>query len=108
MILSCKRFFNFGESVARQTLFKETVGNDLRYKHIYLCHVDKYIGAYNPHTGEVVGYDTGDKFVPFVQKILDTYPEYSLHNVINEGIQEVIRKEIQSKRLSMEILGKSR
>lgn len=89
-------------------MFKDVVGCELKTKHIYLTYVDKYIGAYNPHTGEVVGYDTGDKFVPFVQKILNTYPEYSLHNVINEGIQEVIRKEIQSKRLSMEILGKSR
>ena len=75
-------------------MFKDWVGNDLRCKHIYICHVGKYIGAYNPHTGEVVGYETGDKFVPFVQEILLKYPDYSLHNVINDGIQELIKDEI--------------
>ena len=75
-------------------MFKDKVGNGLRYKHIYLCHVDKYIGAFNPHTGEVVGYDTGDRFVPFVQKILHDFPDYSPHNVINYGIQDEIRKKI--------------
>lgn len=68
----------------------------MKYKHIYLCHVDKYIGAYNPHTGEVVDYDTGDKFVPFVQKILDTFPEYTPHNVINQGVSEAIREKINA------------
>jgi hypothetical protein len=83
--------------VARQTLgkmFKDKVGNGLRYKHIYLCHVDKYIGAYNPYTGEVVGYEISNKFVPFVQKILHDFPDYSPHNVINEGIKDEIRKKI--------------
>ena len=66
----------------------------MKTKHIYLCHVDKYIGAYNPHTGEVIGYETGDKFVPFVQNILNKFPDYSPHNIINEGVQEEIRKKI--------------
>ena len=65
----------------------------MKCKHIYLCHVDKYIGAYNPYTGEI-RYASGDKFVPFVQKILQDFPEYSPHNVINEGISELIRKKI--------------
>lgn len=75
-------------------LFKNTIGNELNTKHIYICHVGSYIGAYNPHTGEVVGYKSGDKFVPFVKEILEKYPDYSPHNVINEGIQEVIRRKI--------------
>lgn len=75
-------------------MFKDKVGTGLKYKHIYLCHVDKYIGAYNPHTGEVVGYDTGDRFVPFVKKILHDFPDYTPHNVINYGIEEVIRRKI--------------
>lgn len=75
-------------------MFKDKVGTGLKYKHIYLCHVGKYIGAYNPHTGEVVGYETGDKFVPFVQEILLKYPDYSPHNIINEGVEEVIRRKI--------------
>ena len=62
-------------------------------KHIYICHVGTYIGAYNPYTGEV-RYAMSDKFVPFVQKILKDYPDYTPHNVINEGIQEVIRQKI--------------
>lgn len=81
-------------------MFKDKVGNDLRCKHIYLCHVDKYIGAFNPYTGEVVGYDTGDRFVPFVKKLLKDFPDYSLHNVINYGIEEVIRQDITKDRLA--------
>ena len=77
-------------------MFKNWVGNDLNYKHIYLTYVDNYIGAYNPHTGEVVGYDTRDKFVPFVTDILQKYPEYSPHNIINDGVAEVIRKKIKT------------
>lgn len=75
-------------------LFKSTVGNQVKSKHIYLCHVGSYIGAYNPYTGEVVGYKSGDKFEPFVKEILEKYPDYTPHNVINEGIQEVIRQKI--------------
>lgn len=74
-------------------MFKDKVGNDLKYKHIYLCHVDKYIGAYNPYTGEI-RYALGDNFIPFVQKILDDFPEYTPHNIINDGVSELIRKKI--------------
>lgn len=66
----------------------------MKCRHIYICHVGQYIGAYNPYTGKVVGYETGDKFVPFVQKILHDFPDYSPHNIINEGIQEIIRQKI--------------
>ena len=69
------------------------IGNDLKYKEIYLCYVDKYIGMFNPYTGEI-RYATSDKFVPFVQKILKDFPEYSPHNVINVGIEREIRKKI--------------
>lgn len=75
-------------------MFKDKVGTGLKYKHIYICHVDTYIGAYNPYTHEVVGYKTGDMFVPFVKELLEKYPDYTPHNVINEGIQEVIRRKI--------------
>lgn len=75
-------------------IFKKVVGKNVKCKHLYICHVDKYIGAYNPHTGDVVGYETGDNFVPFIQDILEKYPEYSPHNVINAGIQDVIRRKI--------------
>ena len=74
-------------------MFKDKVGCNVKCKHIYLCHVDKYIGAYNPYTGEI-RYASGDKFVPFVQKILQDFPEYTPHNIINEGIAETIRKKI--------------
>jgi hypothetical protein len=69
-------------------------------KHIYLTYVDEYIGAYNPHTGEVVGYVTQDKFVDFVTDILHKFPEYTPHNVINSGIEEVIRQDIAKNRLA--------
>lgn len=70
-------------------------GNDLRYKHIYLCYVDNYIGAFNPDSGEI-RYATSEKFVPFVEKILKDFPDYTPHNVINYGIEESIRKKIKS------------
>ena len=88
-------------------MFKDKIGNILRYKHIYLCHVDNYIGAYDPYTGKV-RYETSDKFVQFVQDILNEFPDYSPHNVINVGIQEVIRKKIQADKLLKDILSNSR
>lgn len=81
------------------TLLKSTIEAHVKTKHIYICHVDKYIGAYNPHTGEVVGYETRDKFVDFVTDILHKFPEYTPHNVINSGIEEVIREKIKSEQL---------
>ena len=71
------------------------IGCQVVCKHIYLCYVDQYIGALNPHTGEI-RYATSDKFVKFVQKILEDFPDYSPHNVINYGIQNEIRKKIKA------------
>lgn len=65
----------------------------MKTKHIYLTYVDSYIGAFNPYTGEI-RYAKSDKFVPFVQKILKDFPEYTPHNVINYGIAQVIRDKI--------------
>lgn len=84
------------KNVYNMSMFKDYIGANVKCKHIYLCHVDRYIGAYNPHTGEVVGYDTSDKFVPFVTDILNRFPDYSPHNVLNEGIVEIIRQKIKS------------
>ena len=74
-------------------LFKPYIGHNVMTKHIYLTYVDSYIGAYNPYTGEI-RYAKSDKFVPFVQKILKDFPEYTPHNVINYGIEQAIRKKI--------------
>lgn len=81
--------------VLDMSLFKSFIGGNVKCKHIYICYVDRYIGAYNPHTGEVVGYKTSDKFVPFVQEILENFPDYSPHNVINDGIRDIIREKIK-------------
>lgn len=93
-------------------MFKDTIGNELKSKHIYICYAGKYIGAYNPYTREVVGYDTLNNFTPFVQGILDRFPDYSPHNVINEGISELIRRkiliEIAKRNLSMQPDSKER
>lgn len=69
------------------------IGCNLRTKHIYLCYVDSYIGALNPYTGEI-RYAKSDKFVPFVQRILKDFPDYTPHNVVNYGIEEMIREKI--------------
>lgn len=84
-------------------IYKDWVGNDLSTKHIYLTYVDEYIGAYNPHTGEVVGYETSDKFCDFVTNILHNFPDYSPHNVMNCGIQEEIRKKIKKDKLEQNL-----
>lgn len=78
----------------RLFMFKDWIGNDLRYKHLYICHVDSYIGYFNPYNGDI-DYATSDKFIEFIQGVLEKYPEYSPHNVINYGIQQEIRKKIQ-------------
>ena len=75
-------------------IFKEYIGGNVKTKHIYICYAGKYIGAYNPYTREVVGYDTLNNFTPFVQDILEKFPDYSPHNVINEGISELIRRKV--------------
>ena len=82
-------------------MLKQLIEAHVKFKQIYLTYVDKYIGAYNPHTGEVVGYETSDKFVPFVTEILHKYPEYSPHNVINEGIAEIIREKIKEEKSTL-------
>jgi hypothetical protein len=74
-------------------MFKERIGCELKCRHLYFCYADKYIGAYNPYTNEVVGYKTRDKFCEFVQEMLLMFPDYSPHCVINDGISELIKKE---------------
>lgn len=76
-------------------MFKDVVGCELKTKHIYLTYVDEYIGAFDPYTGEI-RYATSDKFVPFVQEILKDFPEYTPHNVINQGVSEAIREKINA------------
>ena len=76
-------------------MFKDWVGNDLKCRYIYICYVDRYIGAFNPYTWQI-DYAPSEKFVPFVQKILKDYPEYSPHCVLNKSIENVIRDKIQA------------
>ena len=70
----------------------------MKSKHIYICHVDGYIGAFNPYTNKV-RYETADNFIPFVKKLLKDFPDYSPHNIVNHGIEEVIRKQIITDKL---------
>lgn len=91
-------------------MFKETIGCELKCKHIYICHVDNYIGAYNPYTDKV-RYESSEKFVEFIQEILNDFPDYTPHNVLNEGIENRIRKEIKSdefKRVYLKEVGKEK
>ena len=83
-------------------IFKDYIGGNVMCKHIYLCYVDGYIGSFEPETGEVK-YDTSDKFVDFVTRILKEYPEHSPHNVINYGIQQAIRDEIEKDKLEQKL-----
>lgn len=85
------------------SLFKELIGGNVKTKFIYLCYVDKYIGAFNPYSWEI-HYAPSEKFVDFVQKILKDYPEYSPHCVIDETIEKVIRDKIKNDQLVTKLL----
>lgn len=92
-------------------MFKNTVGCDLKSRHLYLCYSGEYIGAFNPYTNEVVGYKTRDKFVNFVRDLLVMYPDYTPHCVINDGISELIKNKILmdiAKRELISSFGKSK
>ena len=81
-----------------ENLVKGTIGCDIMTKHIYLCHVDRYIGSYDPCTGDIK-YETSDKFVDFVTEILHLYPEHTPHNVRNQGIEDAIRHKIKTEEI---------
>lgn len=68
-------------------------------KEIYLVHVDGYIGAYLPAKCPVVSYAVQNKFIDFAKYLRESYPEYRLRCVINEGIEEHIRKKIIADKL---------
>lgn len=68
-------------------------------KEIYLVHVDGYIGAYLPYKCPVVSYVVQNKFIDFAKSLRESYPEYRLRCVINEGIEEHIRKKIIADKL---------
>ena len=92
------------------TLLKSTIEAHVKTKHIYICHVDNYIGAYNPYPDKV-RYESSEKFVEFIQEILNYFPDYTPHNVLNEGIENRIRKEIKSdefKRVCLKEIGKEK
>lgn len=62
-------------------------------KHIYIVYVDSHIGAFKPDDG-FKDYALREKFVDFVLKIKEKFPEYKMKCVLNEGIEEEIRKKI--------------
>ena len=68
-------------------------------KEIYLVHVDGYIGTYLPSKCPVVSYVVQNKFIDFAKSLRESYPEYRLRCVINEGIEEHIRKKIIADKL---------
>lgn len=75
-------------------MLKETIGTDIVYKKILICHVDNYIGSLNPYNCDIK-YATFDKFSEFITKLLKDNPEYSPHNVVDEDIKNIIRSKIK-------------
>lgn len=68
-------------------------------KEIYLVHVDGYIGSYLSAKCPVVSYAPQNEFVEFVGSLKEDYPDYKLRCVLNEGIEEHIRKKIIADKL---------
>ena len=76
-----------------EMILKNYIGGGIMTKYIYLTYVDRYIGAFNPYTWQIE-YAPTEKFVPFVQRILNDYPEYTPHCVLDRTIEKVIRDKI--------------
>lgn len=68
-------------------------------KEIYLVHVDDYIGSYLPAKCPVISYAKQEKFIDFVTSLKEDYPDYTMHCVLNEGIENHIRKRIIADKL---------
>lgn len=68
-------------------------------KEIYIVHVGNYIGAYRVGRCPNISYAPADKFIDFVQSLIEDYPEYKLRCVINKGIEETIKKRIEQDKI---------
>lgn len=77
-----------------KVIFKDTTGTDLIYSKIFICHVDDYIGSYNPDNGEI-HYATAKEFSKFIKELLLNNPNHSPHNVTDPDIISIIRNKIQ-------------
>lgn len=65
-------------------------------KDIYIVHVGNYIGAYRCGKCPTIAYAPAEKFIDFIQSLREDYPEYRLRCVRNWGIEEEVRKVINS------------
>jgi hypothetical protein len=66
----------------------------MQVKEIYLVHVDQYIGAYHKGKCPMITYAPADKFIDFAKGLREDYPQMKLRCVVNEGIEEKVRKRI--------------
>lgn len=64
-------------------------------KFVYLVHVDRYTGCFNPFTWQI-DYAPRQDFILFVQEIIKKYyPEYQVHCVRDEAIEKAVLKKIE-------------
>lgn len=63
-------------------------------KEVYLVHVDSYIGSFIPSKCPVISYAPSNKFIDFAKSIIESYPEYKIRCIRNEGIENHIRQKI--------------
>lgn len=77
-----------------EVVFKDTIGTGLKFKKIYICHVDNYIGSFNPDDGDI-RYAIFNEFSNFIMNLLKDYPECSPHNITDNSIKDIIRKKIK-------------
>lgn len=68
-------------------------------KFVLLVHVDRYTGYFNPFNWDI-DYAPNEKRVEFIQDVVKKfYPEYQIHCVRDEGIEEVVKKKIEADKL---------
>ena len=63
-------------------------------KFLYIVHVDRYSGYYNPFTRDI-DYAPRLEFINFVQEIIKKFPDYQIHCVRDEGIERAVMKKVE-------------
>ena len=61
-------------------------------KDIYILHVDGDIAFYRHDEKPDYGFAPQDKFVEFINNIRETYPDYRIRCIRNEGLRDWLRQ----------------
>ncbi len=77
-------------------------------KDIYIVFVDGEVASYLPGKYPQYSHAPREKFIDFVKGLRETYPEYRLRCVRNEGIEEWIRERMRWERIAFANQGRGK